>query len=435
MRSSCFVGKLPLVVLWILLRCNFLLCKHFRDASLRFPFARQSWCHQSFQFSLRVFENFFANLVIKINEVHSSQSSKNYRVLASRFPFLFLSILSGFTNFCPYFWPHVSGLVVDWNFVSLSPEHTYPLGSFFQWSKLRETFPRIWQASVQIDIPIVIDTFPLHDVQISVSSPCYISVLQWNRECFFFRHIELNSRFIVMTIDEVTLDRPEVGTGFSVICCFCRLRLEVFHWKLRSFRFVAVLEWVLSEFVVSSWQFCCTMCYRQKEFNSFFVFAILLSRWFFEDNFLTRPTVPNLPNQNISFLKSSRDQLISKKDSRWYFLAKLMKPWLVSCRNRVFCNHCSKRNCWPIEWFSKSSFIRSSPICQEVLDISQIATAFHGNSFFYSSYCSFCNAVCLGSMRCRSSVIQWWIFTGFAKFQWIACVDNFCFLRRLEELS
>ena len=26
-----------------------------------------------------------------------------------------------------------------------------------------------------------------------------------------------------MTMNEVTLDRPEVGTGFSVICGFCRL--------------------------------------------------------------------------------------------------------------------------------------------------------------------------------------------------------------------
>ena len=28
----------------------------------------------------------------------------------------------------------------------------------------------------------------------------------------------VKSKFIVMTIDEVTLDRPKVGTGFSVIC-------------------------------------------------------------------------------------------------------------------------------------------------------------------------------------------------------------------------
>ena len=62
--------------------------------------------------------------------------------------------------------------------------------------------------------------FFLHDVQISMRRQNKIIVFQWNKESFFLRHVELNSRFIVMTIDEVTLDRPEVGTGFSVICLF-----------------------------------------------------------------------------------------------------------------------------------------------------------------------------------------------------------------------
>ena len=38
-------------------------------------------------------------------------------------------------------------------------------------------------------------------------------------------------------------------------------------------------------------------------------------------------------------------------------------------------NHCSKRYYWPFEWFSKSSFIRCFRVCQEVLDITQIAMA------------------------------------------------------------
>ena len=38
----------------------------------------------------------------------------------------------------------------------------------------------------------------------------------------------------VMTIDEVALDRPEVGTGFSVIGCVCRLRLSRFSLKFLS---------------------------------------------------------------------------------------------------------------------------------------------------------------------------------------------------------
>ena len=69
-------------------------------------------------------------------------------------------------------------------------------------------------------------------------------------QCFFLRHIELNSRFIVMTIDEVPLNRPKVGTGFSGICWFCRLRLSRFTLKfstlnLRSSQVVPASEWIL----------------------------------------------------------------------------------------------------------------------------------------------------------------------------------------------
>ena len=57
-----------------------------------------------------------------------------------------------------------------------------------------------------------------------------------------------------MTIDEVTLDRPEVGTGFSVIGYVCRLRLSRFTLtfsSLYSLRLVPASEWFLG-IVVSS---------------------------------------------------------------------------------------------------------------------------------------------------------------------------------------
>ena len=37
-----------------------------------------------------------------------------------------------------------------------------------------------------------------------------------------------------MMINEVTLDRPEVFPGFSVIVCFCRLRLSRFTLKFST---------------------------------------------------------------------------------------------------------------------------------------------------------------------------------------------------------
>ena len=52
------------------------------------------------------------------------------------------------------------------------------------------------------------------------------------------------------------------------------------------------------EFVVSSWQFCCTICFWEYDFIS------LLWRWFFEDKFLMRPTFPNLPDPQSECLLS-----------------------------------------------------------------------------------------------------------------------------------
>ena len=91
-----------------LLGCNFMLCSHFPGASLSFPSARHGGCNRSFQFSPRIYESFFVMLVIRINKVkNSSQSSSIVGFGLLVFPFLFFSILSGFTNFGPLVWPYM----------------------------------------------------------------------------------------------------------------------------------------------------------------------------------------------------------------------------------------------------------------------------------------------------------------------------------------
>ena len=128
-------------------------------------------------------------LVIRNHKVNFSQSSSIVEFWLLVFPFLFFSTLSGFSNLGPYFWPYMIWSGSRLNFCQ-SPSRYIP------WEvSLSLPFSRIWQASVRIDIPIVIDKFLLHDVQISVSRFCDINVFQWNRECFFFRHMELNSKF------------------------------------------------------------------------------------------------------------------------------------------------------------------------------------------------------------------------------------------------
>ena len=79
------------------------------------------WCHKSFQFSPRVFENFFVLFVIWMDKVNSSQSSSIDELRFFFCPFLFFSILSGFTNFRPNFWPYMI-----WS----SPGPPYPFRGF-----------------------------------------------------------------------------------------------------------------------------------------------------------------------------------------------------------------------------------------------------------------------------------------------------------------
>ena len=93
------------------LGCNFMLCNHFRGASLSFPFARHGRCHRSLQFSLSI--------------------SEHCRVSASRFSCLFFSILSGFTHFRPYFWTYMIWSGSRLNFCQSHPGQNISFGSFF----------------------------------------------------------------------------------------------------------------------------------------------------------------------------------------------------------------------------------------------------------------------------------------------------------------
>ena len=156
------------------------------------------------------------------------------------------------------------------------------------------------------------------------------------------------------------------------------VRLEVLHWDLRSLQVVPASEWVLG---IRGLFLTILLCHLQMGtcIHHLFVWSVFLSRWFFEDKFPMRPSFPILECLQPDFLFSKfTPRLMQKGKICWQnFLAKLMKSRQVSCRYRIIFNHRTKRNYWPFEWFSKSSFIRCFPISKEVLDISQIAISFH----------------------------------------------------------
>ena len=153
--------------------------------------------------------------------------------------------------------------------------------------------------------------------------------------------------------------------------------------------------------------------------------SILISRWNFEDKFLMRPTFPNLPNPQSECLLSrfwprlthTQDRyqeirscqigedlidLALKSDDIHPLLQKEFRSY------RVILNQWTKRNDWSFEWFSKSSFARSFPFCQEVLDISQIAIVNITFSLNWSRpYQGGCSQVLISSKGFNSFICDW----------------------------
>ena len=105
-------------------------------------------------------------------------------------------------------------------------------------------------------------------------------------ECFFFRYMELNSRFDVMTTNVIPFDRTKIATGFSVIRYFvCWLR-PVTSSKVCS-EFFASYKLIpcrsgFSDSVISSRQFLCTICaweYEVFTISRRYHFALSLRAW------------------------------------------------------------------------------------------------------------------------------------------------------------
>ena len=133
--------------------------------------------------------------------------------------------LTGFSNFGPHFWPHMIWWGSCLNLCQSLPGPHISLWRLLFVVNFVNPVHEIWQTPALTDVPIIVNASLLHHIQICVSRPHHIDALQWNGECFFFRHVKLNSRFNVITIDEVTLYRPKVSVCSDVIFWFCRLKL------------------------------------------------------------------------------------------------------------------------------------------------------------------------------------------------------------------
>ena len=169
---------------------------------------------------------------------------------------------------------------------SLPRPHTSLWRFLFSMEWIGETFPRIWQASVRIAIPIVIDTFLLHDVQISVSRPGHsgtgnvssFGTQSWTWGLLCWRQMRASAS----SFDSVGWDPPSspwsspLRSSFFTVC---------------SRRGVGSRNsWSLTD------NFAVPSAAGNINSSPSCVIWILLSRWFCEDKFLMRQTFPILPD-------------------------------------------------------------------------------------------------------------------------------------------
>ena len=68
-----------------------------------------------------------------------------------------------------------------------------------------------------IHVPVIFNRFLHHNIQGCMSRSGNVDVLRRNRKCFFFRHVQFDSWYNLMTINECPCDRPEISSRFLII--------------------------------------------------------------------------------------------------------------------------------------------------------------------------------------------------------------------------
>ena len=178
------------------------------QASLRWKFwtlQRHSWSHGQFQLCGAFFNGFLALQIFWTKKVDASQLSGIVELRLFNRPLLFFSSFSCLCHPWPHLWPWMIGSWRCLNFCQPPPWPRKSVWTFFiQNCELRETLPNLREA------------FQQH-IHCGIRPPDNVSVFQWYWECFFFRHMELNSWVNLMTINVIPCDRPNVVSGFSVI--------------------------------------------------------------------------------------------------------------------------------------------------------------------------------------------------------------------------
>ena len=73
---------------------------------------------------------------------------------------------------------------------------------FVQWNKSCEASPCFWQFFFSIHVPVVFKIYLQQYIQWCICCSGNVDVLHWNRKWFFFRHVQFDSGFHLMTIND-----------------------------------------------------------------------------------------------------------------------------------------------------------------------------------------------------------------------------------------
>ena len=176
------------------------------STALHWYFARHCCWHRNFQFSTSGFQKNIPLCCLAL-------SSCGFSITRLCFAFFFAA-----SNMCFQIFGHtLSGREVICFLVSLSPDHVYPSGGPSCSKKEScEACPCIWRVFFAVHVPGIFKMFLQQYIQLCLCCSGNVDVLQRNRKWFFLRHVQFDSWYTVMTINEFSCDRRRGFFWFSL---------------------------------------------------------------------------------------------------------------------------------------------------------------------------------------------------------------------------
>ena len=177
-------------------------------AAIYWCFTRHCCWHRNFQLSTSVFHGMFKLFIIWFNEEDPPYLSGIIELWFLDGPLLLRFAFCCIRQMLPHIWPYIVGSFFF--LASLHPDHVYPSGG-------------LWFNKIILVKPVHASNNSLYPSTLQQSSiflqqyiqwcMCIsgdVDVLQWNRKWFFSWHVQFDSGFHMMAINEILCDISEI---------------------------------------------------------------------------------------------------------------------------------------------------------------------------------------------------------------------------------